>query len=337
MWVIVDMNGVGPPGRMKAMILASNEDSQSGGINFRKEIERLRRDLNAVILAHYYQAPEIQDIADFVGDSLALSRRAAKVDADIIVFAGVHFMAETAKIINPGKQVLLPDLAAGCSLADGCPPAEFAEFLKSYPDHTVISYINCSAQTKAMSDIICTSGNALAVVESLPVETKIVFAPDRHLGAWIQKRTGRPMVLWPGSCEVHEQFNEQKLVELKRSHPDALVLAHPECTESLLLLADHIGSTAAILAYARQTDVRELIVATEPGILHKMQQENPDKLLITVPGADETCNCNECPYMRLNTMEKLYLCLRDRTPEITLPEELRLKALQPILKMLSLG
>jgi quinolinate synthase len=322
---------------MISMSTGANQVDIASGTDFQTEINRLRKDLNAVILAHYYQEPEIQDIADFVGDSLALSRRAAEVTADVIVFAGVHFMAETAKIINPEKQVLLPDMAAGCSLADGCPPDEFEAFLKQYPDHTVVSYINCSARTKAASDIICTSGNAMAVVESLPRDEKIVFAPDRHLGGWIQRQTGRDMVLWPGSCEVHEQFNEQKLVELKQQHPEALVLAHPECTESLLLLADHIGSTASILAFSRKTEARELIVATESGILHQMQLENPDKVLIPVPGADETCNCNECPYMRLNTMEKLYLCMRDRTPEITLDESLRQQALAPILKMLDLG
>jgi quinolinate synthase len=322
---------------MISMSTGANQVDIASGTDFQTEINRLRKDLNAVILAHYYQEPEIQDIADFVGDSLALSRRAAEVTADVIVFAGVHFMAETAKIINPEKQVLLPDMAAGCSLADGCPPDEFEAFLKQYPDHTVVSYINCSARTKAASDIICTSGNAMAVVESLPRDEKIVFAPDRHLGGWIQRQTGRDMVLWPGSCEVHEQFNEQKLVELKQQHSEALVLAHPECTESLLLLADHIGSTASILAFSRKTEARELIVATESGILHQMQLENPDKVLIPVPGADETCNCNECPYMRLNTMEKLYLCMRDRTPEITLDESLRQQALAPILKMLDLG
>ena len=302
-----------------------------------EEIDRLRREMNAVILAHYYQEPDIQDLADHVGDSLALSRQAARTEADVIVFAGVHFMAETAKILNPGRRVLLPDLDAGCSLADGCPPDEFAEFLKGYPDHTVISYINCSIHTKAMSDIICTSGNALKVVESVPREQPIVLAPDRHLGAWVARRTGRDLVLWPGSCEVHEQFNERKLVELKALHPEAMVTAHPECTESLLQHADHVGSTSGILEFARTCDADSLIVLTEPGILHQLRMENPGKTFFTVPGSDESCACNECPYMKLNTVEKLYLCMRDGTPEITLDEALRVKALRPIERMLAIS
>lgn len=301
------------------------------------EIDRLKHEMNAVILAHYYQDPDIQDLADHVGDSLVLSRQAADTSADIIVFAGVHFMAETAKILNPSKQVLLPDMEAGCSLADGCPPDEFAEFLKKYPDHTVISYINCTAHTKAMSDIICTSSNAQAVVESVPRGQKIVLAPDRHLGAWVARQTGRDLVLWPGSCEVHEQFNERKLVELKTLHPEALVTAHPECTESLLQHADHIGSTSGILKFARECNASELIVLTEPGILHQLQLDSPQKVFHTVPGADESCACNECPYMKLNTVEKLYLCMRDRTPEILIDETLRVKALAPIERMLEIS
>ena len=301
------------------------------------EIDRLRREMNAVILAHYYQEPDIQDIADHVGDSLALAQRAAETKAEVIVFAGVHFMAETAKILNPGKLVLLPDLAAGCSLADGCPPDEFRAFLDNYPGHTVISYINCSAATKAMSDIICTSGNAEKVVASVPAGQPIVFAPDRFLGSWISRKLGREMVLWPGSCEVHETFSEKKLVELKITHPQAVVAAHPECPEAVLQHADFVGSTARILEFARITPARQIIVVTEPGILHQMRKENPDKELIPAPGSDETCNCNECPYMKLNTLEKLYLCMRDRTPEIIVdPREAEL-ALAPINRMLALS
>jgi len=301
------------------------------------EIDRLRKDLNAVILAHFYQEPDIQDIADFVGDSLALAQQAAKTEADIIVFAGVHFMAETAKILNPHKQVLLPDLAAGCSLADGFPPDEFAKFLARYPDHKVISYINCSAATKAMSDVICTSSNAVRIVQSFPTDQPLVFAPDRFLGDWVGRTLEREMVLWPGSCEVHETFSEKKLVELKLEHPEAVVAAHPECPEGVLQHADLVGSTTAILNYAKETPARKIIVVTEAGILHQMQKDNPDKELIPAPGNDETCNCNECPYMKMNTLEKLYICLRDRTPEIMVDEAVAAKALVPINRMLELS
>jgi len=307
------------------------------GLDLFAEIDRLRREMNAVILAHYYQEPEIQDVADHVGDSLALSQAAARAEAEVIVFAGVHFMAETAKILNPDTQVLLPDLDAGCSLADGCPPAAFAEFLQAHPDHTVISYINCSAHTKAMSDIICTSGNALKVVASVPADRPVVFAPDRHLGRWVAQQLGRELVLWDGSCEVHEQFSEKKLVELKTLHPDAVVAAHPECTDAILQHADHVGSTAALLKFTRETDAAEVIVVTEPGILHQMRRQSPHKTFITVPGADESCSCNECPYMKLNTLEKLYLCMRDRTPEVTLDRDLADRARVPIERMLELS
>ena len=307
------------------------------GLDLFAGIDRLRDELNAVILAHYYQEADIQDVADFVGDSLALSQQAATTDAAVIVFAGVHFMAETAKILSPEKLVLLPDLEAGCSLADGCPPDEFAEFLAHYPGHKVVSYINCSAATKAMSDVICTSSNALKIVESFPEDQPIVFAPDRYLGAYVAKQTGRELVLWPGSCEVHETFSERKLVELKVQHPGAVVTAHPECPDQLLQHADHIGSTSAMLAFARSTPEGEIIVVTEPGILHQMQKENPDKMLIPVPGEEESCNCNECPYMKLNTLEKLYLCMRNRAPELTVSAELREKALAPIDRMLALS
>jgi quinolinate synthase len=301
------------------------------------EIDRLRREMNAVILAHYYQEPDIQDIADFIGDSLALSQRAAETRAEVIVFAGVHFMAETAKILNPGKQVLLPDLAAGCSLADGCPPDEFAAFLAGYPGHKVVSYINCSAATKAMSDVICTSSNAVRIVASFPPDQPVVFAPDRYLGDWVARSLDRDLVLWPGSCEVHEMFNEKKLVELKIMHPAAVVAAHPECPRAVLQHADYIGSTSGILAFARSTPAREIIVVTEPGIIHQMRKENPTKVFIPAPGKDETCNCNECPYMKRNTLEKLFLCMRDRTPEITVDPAIARNALAPINRMLELS
>lgn len=307
------------------------------GLDLHSEIVRLRHEMNAVVLAHYYQEPEIQDAADHVGDSLALAQVAARTDADVIVFAGVHFMAETAKILNPDKLVLLPDLAAGCSLADGCPEDEFAAFLAAYPEHEVVSYINCSAATKAMSDVICTSGNALKIVDSIPRDRSIVFAPDRHLGRWVSEQLGREMVLWQGSCEVHEQFSERRLVELQVTNPEAMTAAHPECTEAVLQHADFIGSTAAILNFARECAADTIIVATEPGILHQMQKESPGKTFLTVPGADESCNCNECPYMKLNTLEKLYLCMRDRTPEIVVDPLQAARALAPIERMLALS
>jgi len=309
----------------------------AAGLDLFAEIDRLRRELNAVILAHYYQEPDIQDVADFVGDSLGLSRQAAATDAEVIVFAGVHFMAETAKILNPDKLVLVPDLDAGCSLADGCPPDEFAAFVARHPGHKVISYINCSAATKAMSDVICTSSNALRIVDSFPADQPLVFAPDRFLGSWVGRQLGRELVLWPGSCEVHEVFSERKLVELKATHPEAAVAAHPECPEAVLQHADYVGSTTGILAFARRTEAPAVIVVTEPGILHQMRKENPDKELIPVPGADESCSCNECPYMKLNTLEKLYLCMRDRTPEVTVDADLARRALVPIDRMLELS
>ncbi len=307
------------------------------GLDLFAAIDRLRRERNAVILAHYYQEPDIQDIADFIGDSLALSQQAERAQADVIVFAGVHFMAETAKILNPRRRVLLPDLEAGCSLADGCPPDAFAGFVARHPGHKVVSYINCSAHTKALSDVICTSANAVKIVASFPPEQPLIFAPDRHLGAYVSRQLGRPLVLWPGSCEVHEVFSERKLVELKAMHPQAVVAAHPECTEAVLQHADHIGSTSALLRFARETPAREVIVVTEPGIIHQMIKENPGKAFIAAPGEDESCNCNECPYMKRNTLEKLYLCLRDLRPEITVPEQLRRRALRPIQRMLELS
>ena len=300
------------------------------------EIARLRKEIDAVILAHYYQDGEIQDLADFVGDSLQLSQAAAKTSAKVIVFCGVHFMAETAKILNPGKQVLIPDMDAGCSLADRCPPEAFASWLKSYPDHKVVSYINCSAGVKALSDVICTSSNAVAMVNSFPKDQKIVFAPDRHLGAWVEKQTGRQMVKWPGFCVVHEQFTARQLLKLKAQHPHAEIIAHPECEESVLDLADYIGSTRGLLDHVTASAKKTFIVATEVGILHLMAKARPDAELIPAPPSSG-CNCSICPYMRLNSLEKLYLCMRDRKPEITLDEELRVRALKPVTRMLELS
>jgi quinolinate synthase len=301
------------------------------------EIEDLRRSMNAVILAHFYQEPAIQDLADHVGDSLYLAQRAAETDAEVIVFAGVHFMAETAKILNPDKLVLVPDLEAGCSLADGCPADEFAAWLRGYPGHKVVSYINCSAATKALSDIICTSSNAVKVVKSFPAEQPLVFAPDRFLGRWVAEQTGRDLVLWHGSCEVHEVFSAIRLEELREAHPQAVVAAHPECPGVILDQADHVGSTSSILAFARRTPAREIIVVTEPGIIHQMQKENPQKVLIPAPGADETCSCNLCPYMRKNTPAKLLACMRDRTPALEVDPDLARRALAPLQRMLDLS
>jgi quinolinate synthase len=299
-------------------------------------IADLKRELNAVILAHYYQDPDIQDIADYLGDSLGLSQQAAQTDADVIVFAGVHFMAETAKILNPNKLVLLPDLEAGCSLADSCPPDEFAKFKAKYPDHLVISYINCTADIKAMSDIICTSANAVKIVNQIPADQPIIFAPDRNLGKYVIEQTGRDMVLWQGSCMVHETFSEKKMVQLKIQHPEAEVIAHPECEEVVLRHADYIGSTTALLNYCQKSDRHSFIVVTESGIIHQMQKAAPDKHFIPAPPLNN-CACNECPHMRLNTLEKLYLAMKYRTPEITLPETTRIAALRPIQKMLSMS
>jgi quinolinate synthase len=300
------------------------------------EIARLKQALNAVILAHYYQEPDIQDIADVIGDSLQLAQQAAKTTADVIVFCGVHFMAETAKILNPGKQVLLPDLNAGCSLADSCPAPEFGAFVARHPGHVVVSYINCSAAVKTLSDVICTSSNAERIIRQLPASQPIVFAPDMQLGRYIEKQTGRPMVLWPGACSVHVTFSERMLVRLKVEHPDALVLAHPECQDGILRLADHIGSTTSILNYAVTSQARAFIVATESGILHQMRKACPDKVFIPAP-PDNGCACNECPYMRLNTLERVYLCMRDRRPEITMAEGLRVRALRPLSRMLEMS
>jgi len=302
-----------------------------------EKINKLRKDKNAVIMAHFYQEPDIQDIADHVGDSLALAQWAAQTDADIIVLCGVHFMGETAKILNPQKKVLIPDMNAGCSLADSCPADEFEKFVKSHPDYTVISYVNTSAAVKALTDVVVTSTNARKIVESFPENEKIIFAPDRNLGNYINSVTGRQMLLWNGACHVHEQFSIEKLVELKKEHPEALVLAHPECTKPLLMLSDYIGSTQALLNFATASDKKEFLVATESGILHEMQKKNPDKQFIPVPPNDSTCACNECNFMRLNTLEKVYQCLLNESPEILVEEEIRQKAVKPILRMLELS
>ncbi len=299
-------------------------------------IEQLKKDLNAVVLAHYYQEPDIQDIADYIGDSLGLSQQAASTDANVIVFAGVHFMAETAKILNPNKLVLLPDLEAGCSLADSCPPAEFAEFKAAHPSHVVISYINCTAEIKAMSDIICTSSNAVKLVNQLPADKKIIFAPDRNLGRYVMEQTGRDMVLWQGSCIVHETFSEKKMLQLKMKHPDAEIIAHPECEQAVLRHANFIGSTTALLNYVHTSEKERFIVATEPGIIHQMEKQVPRKHFIPAP-PEANCACNECPYMRLNTLEKLYLAMKNKTPEITIPQAIQSDALAPIQRMLEMS
>ncbi|ATB27254.1 quinolinate synthase NadA [Melittangium boletus] len=302
-------------------------------VDLEQEIQDLKKRLNAVILAHYYQESEIQDVADFVGDSLALAQAAAKTTADVIVFCGVHFMAETAKILNPTRTVLLPDLKAGCSLSDRCPPAAFRAFKDKHPEHFVVSYVNSSAAVKAMSDVICTSSNAVKIVNRVPPERNILFAPDQHLGRYVMKQTGRDMVLWPGSCIVHEIFSEKKLVQLQVQYPNAEVVAHPECEASVLRHADFIGSTKALLDHVLSSPKREFIVVTEAGILHQMKRGAPDKLFIPAP-PDNDCSCNECPYMRLNTMEKLYQCMKNGTPELTLPAELQTAALAPLRRML---
>lgn len=294
-----------------------------------EEIQQLKKQKNAVILAHYYQEPDIQDVADYIGDSLGLAQKAASTDADVIVFAGVHFMAETAKILNPSKKVLIPDLKAGCSLSDSCPPNLFKAFKEKHPDHLVISYINCSAGIKALSDIICTSSNAQLIVESLPADQKIIFAPDRNLGGYINRKTGRNMVLWNGACMVHEIFSLEKITRLKERHPGAKFIAHPECEEAVLNIADFIGSTTQLLKFTEKDRNKVYIVATESGILHQMQQNAPGKTFIAAP-PDNACACNDCPHMKLNTLEKLYLCMKYEQPEILMEEELRLAAKKPI-------
>ncbi|AFC24501.1 quinolinate synthase NadA [Saprospira grandis] len=285
-----------------------------------QEIEKLKKEKNAIILAHYYQESEIQDIADYIGDSLGLAQQAANTDADIIVFAGVHFMAETAKMLNPSKKVLLPDLKAGCSLADSCPAPIFAKFKEKHPDHVVVSYINCTADLKTLTDVCCTSTNAKAIIDSIPEDKPIIFAPDKNLGAYLNKVTGRDMILWNGSCMVHEIFSQEKIVKLKERHPDALLIAHPECEAHLLDMADHVGSTSSLLRFTAESTAKEFIVATEVGIIHQMEKANPEKTFIPAP-PNNTCACNECPHMKRNTMEKLYLCMKHELPEIHLQEK----------------
>lgn len=300
------------------------------------EIERLKKEKNAILLAHYYQEPDIQDVADYIGDSLGLAQKAAQIDADIIVFAGVHFMAETAKIVNPTKKVLLPDLKAGCSLADSAPVDQFRAFKAKHPDHLVVSYINCTAEIKAESDIICTSSNAKAIIDSLPADQPIIFAPDKNLGAWLNKVTGRNMLLWNGACMVHEIFSLEKITKLKIRHPEAKFIAHPECEEAVLAQADFIGSTTQLLKYTQINEAKSFIVATETGILHQMQQESPNKTFIPAP-PNNNCACNDCPHMKLNTLEKIYLCMEYELPEITMDESLRLAAKKPMDRMLEIS
>ncbi len=300
------------------------------------EIEKLKKQKNAIVLAHYYQEPDIQDIADYIGDSLGLSQEAAKTEADVIVFAGVHFMAETAKILSPNKKVLLPDLKAGCSLADSCPPHLFKKFKEKYPDHLVITYVNCTAELKALSDIVCTSTNAVQIVESLPKDQKIIFGPDKNLGAWVAKKTGRDLVLWNGACMVHEIFSREKITKLKERHPNAKFIAHPECEEAVLEMADYIGSTTGLLKYTINNEATEFIVATESGIIHQMELANPTKTFIPAP-PNNSCACNDCPYMKRNTLEKLYLCLKNDLPEVTVPAHIIDEARKPIVRMLEIS
>jgi len=307
------------------------------GLDLLAEIERLKRERNAVILAHYYQKPEIQDLADFVGDSLDLSRKAAETDADVIAFCGVRFMAETAKILSPDKTVILPDMDAGCSLEDSCPPDQFAAFRAAHPDHIALTYINCSAAVKALSDIIVTSSSAKIILDQIPPEQKIIFGPDRHLGGYLARHTGREMLLWPGICIVHQAFSETELLKLKAEHPDAPVAAHPECPPHIIDLADHVGSTKSILDFALNSPAETILVATEPHIIHQMEKAAPSKTFIGVPGGDGNCNCNMCPYMALNTLEKLYVALRDLQPRIDLSPEIISKARVPLERMLEMA
>ncbi len=307
------------------------------GTDMLKEIDRMRKEKNAVILAHYYQEAEIQDIADFVGDSLALSQQAERTDADIILFAGVHFMAETAKILSPWKKVLLPDLNAGCSLADSCPTEDFRKFKEKYPDHTVISYVNTTAEIKALTDIVCTSSNAMQIVQSLPENEKIIFAPDRNLGNYIQSVTGREMIIWQGACHVHEEFSLERILEIKNREPDAKIIAHPECEKPILMVAEHIGSTHSLLNFTKKDDSMKYIVATESGIIHQMQKANPKKTFIPAPPKDSTCACSDCNFMKLITMRKVYNCLKYEAPEVEVDEGIREKAYRSIKRMLEIS
>lgn len=315
----------------------SSASESTGRDQLIKEINRLKKEKNAVIMAHYYQTGDIQDIADMIGDSLALAQWASKTEADIIVLCGVHFMGETAKILSPQKKVLVPDLEAGCSLADSCPADQFEKFVNEHPDYTVISYVNTTAAVKALTDVVVTSTNAKKIVDQFPKDAKLIFGPDRNLGNYINSITGRKMLLWDGACHVHEQFSIEKLIKLKEEYPGAEVLAHPECKRPLLIMADFVGSTQALLNHAIASDKKQFLVATESGIIHEMLKKNPDKEFIPVPPNDSTCACNECNFMRLNTLEKLYNCLLKESPEILVDEEIRIKAVKPILKMLEMS
>lgn len=319
---------------MENIVQSNNISNQ---VDLKAEIQRLKRELNAIILAHYYQESEIQDIADFVGDSLELAKKAKSTSADVIVFAGVHFMAETAKILNPEKLVLLPDLEASCSLAEGCPVNEFKTFRENHPDHIAITYINCSADVKALSDIICTSSSAEKIISQIPLDQPILFSPDRNLGKYLIKKTGRKMLLWDGSCIVHETFSERKIIDLKIKYPEAKLISHPECEEPILMHSDFIGSTSRLLSFIQEDFSTQYIVATETGIIHQMKKAAPQKEYIPAPPEDDSCSCNECPYMRLNTLEKLYLCMKNKYPEISLEEETRKKALLSIERMLAMS
>jgi quinolinate synthase len=334
---IATINGNKSYSMKQAIQLSSKKSDIDSSLDLEEEIMRLKKERNAIILAHYYQESEIQDIADFIGDSLQLSQAAAKAESDVICFAGVHFMAETAKILNPIKKVVLPDLEAGCSLADGCPADRFAHWKAKYPDSVVVSYINCSAEVKALSDYICTSSNAEKIVRAAAATGKqVLFAPDKHLGAYVQKQTGIPLILWQGTCIVHETFSERKIIALKTKNPDALLLAHPECEESILRMADHIASTTGIIKYAVASSAKKFIVATEVGILHQMQKAAPDKEFIPAP-PEGNCACNECPYMKKNTLEKVYLSLRDLAPEIMMSQDLMDRARLSIDRMMALS
>ena len=319
---------------MENIVQSNNISNQ---LDLKAEIQRLKRELNAIILAHYYQESEIQDIADFVGDSLELAKKAKSTSADVIVFAGVHFMAETAKILNPEKLVLLPDLEASCSLAEGCPVNEFKTFRENHPDHIAITYINCSADVKALSDIICTSSSAEKIISQIPLDQPILFSPDRNLGKYLIKKTGRKMLLWDGSCIVHETFSERKIIDLKIKYPEAKLISHPECEEPILMHSDFIGSTSRLLSFIQEDFSTQYIVATETGIIHQMKKAAPQKEYIPAPPEDDSCSCNECPYMRLNTLEKLYLCMKNKYPEISLEDETRKKALLSIERMLAVS
>jgi len=322
----------------KPHLIIPDENSINPSLDLEDEINRLRREMNAVILAHYYQEPELQDIADFVGDSLDLSRKAAATDADVIIFCGVMFMAEVAKILNPEKLVLIPDANAGCSLEESCQPLAFKAFREKHPDHIALTYINCSAEVKALSDIIVTSSNAEHIIRQLPEDKPILFAPDKYLGAYLQKKTGRKMTIWPGTCVVHEQFSERAVVRLKTQHPDSFIIAHPECPEALLNHADHVGSTSSLIKFTKEHAGKEFIVLTEHGIIHQMKKESPESVFYDVPGTTESCaSCNECPFMKLNTMEKLYMAMINRAPAIELSLELIIKAKKPLKKMLAMS